>query len=176
MVIGGQEAAAPETGEDRLAGILAGPLGDHGDESRQVGVLGAEPIAGPGAHAGIARLLVAGVQERDRRVVVDGLGVQGLDDADVIRDGLDVRDEVTDPGAMLAAGLAFHERGPDRVALLSGSHPGEALGAFDRGRQVFAGKLVQGGLVVEQVDVGHAAGLEEAEDPFSLGGEMRNTA
>ena len=34
LVIGGEEAAAPETGEDRLAGILAGALGDHGDERR----------------------------------------------------------------------------------------------------------------------------------------------
>ena len=108
--------------------------------------------------------------------MVNRLGVQGLDDTDVIRDGLDVREEVADPGAMLAAGLAFHEWGADRVALLSRSHPGEALGALDGGRQVFARKLVQGGLVVEQVDVGQAAGLEEAEDPFSLGGEMRNTA
>ena len=105
--------------------------------------------------------------------MVNRLGVQGLDDTDVIRDGLNVREEVADPGAMLAAGFAFLERGPDRVVFLSGSHPREALGAFDRRREVFARKLVQGGLVVEQVDVGQAAGLEEAEDPFGLWGEVR---
>ena len=81
--------------------------------------------------------------------------------------GFEIKYQRTNPG------FAFLERGPDRVVFLSGSHPREALGAFDRRREVFARKLVQGGLVVEQVDVGQAAGLEEAEDPFGLGGEVR---
>ena len=74
---------------------------------------------------------------------------------------------------MFPAGLAVHERGPDRIAFLPGSHAGETLRAFDRRRQVFARELVQGGFVVEEVDVGHAAGLEETEDPLRLGGEVR---
>ena len=36
LVRRGQEAAAPESREDRLAGVLAGALRDHGDERGQV--------------------------------------------------------------------------------------------------------------------------------------------
>ena len=39
LVRGGQEAAAPEPREDRLARVLAGALRDHGDERGQVFVL-----------------------------------------------------------------------------------------------------------------------------------------
>ena len=106
--------------------------------------------------------------------MVDGLGVQGLDDADIIRDALDVRDEVADPGPMFPAGLAVHERGADRVAFLSRSHAGEPLRPFDGRRQVLARELVQGRFVVEEIDVGHAARLEEAEDPLRLGVEVRD--
>ena len=122
-----QEAAAPEAREDRLARVLAGALRDHRDERRQVFVLAAEAVADPRAHARVAGLLVAGVDERDGRVVVDRLGVHRFDDADVVGDRLHVRQEVADPGAVLAAAAAGPHGGDDRERGLAGGHAGEAL-------------------------------------------------
>ena len=173
LVAGRQEAAAPEAREDRLARVLAGALRDHRDERGEVGVLGAEAIARPGAHAGVTRLLVPRVHERDRRVVVDRLGVEALDEAQLVGDRLQVREQVADPEAVLAAKLAVLEGGRARVAALAAGHAGQALRAFHGGRQVLAGHLLQHRLVVEEVDVREAAGLEEAEHALGLGGEVR---
>ena len=53
-------------------------LRDHHDERRQVLVLAAEAVAEPRAQARPAGLLVAGLDEGDRRVVVDRLGVASI--------------------------------------------------------------------------------------------------
>ena len=94
-----QEAAAPQPREDRLPRVLARALRDHRDERRQVLVLAPQAVADPRPHAGVAGLLVAGVHEGDRRVVVDRLGVHRLDDADLVGDRLHVRQQVADPRA-----------------------------------------------------------------------------
>ena len=146
LVRRGEEAAAPEAREDRLARVLAGALRDHGDERGQVFVHAAEAVADPRAHAGVAGLLVAGVDERDRRVVVDRLGVHRLDDADVVGDRLHVRQQVADPGAVLAAAAAGPHGGDDREAGLAGGHAGEALLALDRGGQILAVDFWSAGL------------------------------
>ena len=86
LVAGGQKAAAPEAVEQALVGIGAGAVRDHHDERRQVVGLGAQAVAEPGAERRPARLLRAGLDERDGRVVIDRLGVHRVDDADVIDD------------------------------------------------------------------------------------------
>ena len=72
------------------------------DERRQVLVLAAQSITEPRAHAWPAGLLEAGLDERDRRVVIDRLGVHRLDDGDVVDDLRGVREKLADPGAGLA--------------------------------------------------------------------------
>ena len=94
-----QEAAAPEAREDRLPRILARALRNEHDESRQIRVLAAEAVARPRAHARVAGQLVARVHEGDRGIVVDRLGGHALDDAEVVGDRLDVRQEIADPEA-----------------------------------------------------------------------------
>ena len=43
-----------------------------------------------------------GLKERDRRVVVDRLGVHRLDEAEIVGDRRRVRQQLADPGAALA--------------------------------------------------------------------------
>ena len=81
LVIGGQEAAAPEAREQRLVGIQRLRLREHHDERRQVPILAAQAVADPRAHARPARLLAAALDERDRRIVIDRVRVHRLDDA-----------------------------------------------------------------------------------------------
>ena len=78
-----QEAAAPEAVVERLVGP---PAREQDDERRQVLVLAPQAVGDPGAHARPAGELRAGLHERDRRVVVDRLGVHRADDADVVGD------------------------------------------------------------------------------------------
>jgi len=172
LVRGGEEAAAPEAGEDGLAGVLAGALRNQRDEGGKVGVDRAEAVADPSADAGVTGQLVTRVHEGDGGVVVDGLGVEALHDAELVGDALVVRQEVADPGATRAAAAAGAERGHDRVCGLVAGHPSEPLGALDGSRDLLPRVAVQGGLVVKQVDVREPAALEEAEHALGAGLEV----
>ena len=86
LVLRRQEAAAPQPVVERLVGRVAGALRDQHDERGQVLVLAAEAVAEPGADARPAGELGAGLEEGDRRVVVDRLGVHRLDEAELVGD------------------------------------------------------------------------------------------
>ena len=78
-----QEAASPQAVVERLVGP---PAREQDDERRQVLVLAPQAVGDPRPHAGPARELRARLHERDRRVVVDRLGLHRADDADVVDD------------------------------------------------------------------------------------------
>ena len=109
-------------------------------------------------------------------IVIDRLGVHRFHDADVVGDGLDVRQEIADPSSMLAAAAAGPHRRDDGELRLAARHSGDALSAFDGGRQFLAVKSLERGFVVEEVDVGEAFALEEAENAFGFGGEVGERA
>ena len=138
-------------------------------------VLRAETVARPSPHAGITGQLIPRVHVGDRGVVVDRLGVQAFYDADVVRNRLNIGQQIADPGAMFAAALAGHQWRHDRERALVARHAGDALRAFDRGGQVKPGVPVQHGFIVEEIDVREAAALEQAEHALRLGREMRQT-
>ena len=81
LVVAGQESVAPVAG---LKGLTAA-TGNHHHKSRQVLVFRAESVRRPSAKGGTAWLLVAGVKEGDGRIMVDGFGVDGSEEADVVR-------------------------------------------------------------------------------------------
>ena len=166
-----QEAAAPEAGEQALAGAVLVGRDEH-DERRQVVVHAAEAVVGPRAHARSARQLAAGLEERDRRVVVDGLGVHRAEHADLVRDAADVREEFADFGAALAVTGELETAGLTGEARLRGHHAGDALAAADGIGQVLVELALEFGLRIQQVEVRRAAGLEEADDALGLGGEV----
>ncbi len=96
LVRGRQEAAAPEPVVERLVVGVAGALRDHDHEGRQVLVLAPQAVRRPGADAGPARELGAGLEEGDGRVVVDRLGVHRLDEAELVGHPRGVRQQLAD--------------------------------------------------------------------------------
>ena len=53
----------------------------------------------PRTERGTARNLRASLEERNRRVMIDGFGVHGPNEADLIGDGRSVRKQFAEPGA-----------------------------------------------------------------------------
>jgi hypothetical protein len=58
---------------------------------------------------------------------------------------------------------------------LAAGHASDTLRAFYGRRKILAVVLLEGWFVVEEVDVGEAFALEEAEDSFGFGGEVGET-
>src|SRR5207244_1637514 len=77
---------------------------------RQVRGVTAEAVEYPRAHRRPTRDLRAGVHEHVRRVVVDRLRRHRADDADVVRDRADLREEFADLDAGLAELLELRLR------------------------------------------------------------------
>ena len=59
LILGRQEAAAPEAREERLIVIESVGLREHDDERREVVVLAAESVADPRAQTGTSGLLAS---------------------------------------------------------------------------------------------------------------------
>src|SRR6185312_2613647 len=101
LVAAGVESAAPVVVEEELSAGFSAVGGGHDDEGGEVAGLAAQAVAEPGAHAGSAGDLGAGEEEGDAGGVVDGLGVEGADEADVVGDGAKVGDELAELHAAL---------------------------------------------------------------------------
>ena len=95
-------------------------------------IFAAETVADPGSHAGPSRLHKTRLNESDRRVVIDRVGIDGLDDADVVDDLGGVRQQLTDPGSVLAGPRKLENGGRDRQRILAGGHAGNALALTNR--------------------------------------------
>ena len=168
LMFGGEEAAAPLTRGDGLGRTtLAG--GDQHDEAWQVLGFGAESVGDPGAHARPARDLRAGVHEHVRGVVIDRVRRHRADDADVVGDLADMREELREFGAVLPVlrelelrALADELLALELRELLAG---GEAL------RHALAVHLGESGLMVEELELRWAAGHGQPDDTLRFLGE-----
>ena len=96
------------------------------------------------------------------------------DDGDVIGDARGVGQQVADPLAAVSALFEGGEAFANGEVFLAGGHAGQALALADGVGEILAVDLLQLRLVVEEVDVRGAAGLEEIDDAFRLGREMGN--
>ncbi len=99
LVLRVQEAAAPQAGVERLVGLIRR---DEHDERRQVVVHRTEAVRKPRAHRRPAGDLRAGLEERDRRIVVDRFGAHRFDEADVVDDPAVMGQQLAEPCAGLA--------------------------------------------------------------------------
>ncbi len=126
-----QKAAPPEAIVERLIVRVAAALRDHDDEGRQVLVLAAQAVAQPAADARPARELSAGLEKRDRRIVIDRLGVHRLDEAKVVGHGSGVRQQFADRGPAVAVTGEPELRRGDGEAVLPRGHAGEPLPVAD---------------------------------------------
>ena len=102
------------------------------------------------------------------RVVVDLLGLQGADDAEVVGDRPDVREDVGQLHARLTPLLEF-EGAPARLE--HGILELRDLLALGEGlRKRLAVEALEDGFVVEELQMGRAAGHAEEDHPFRLHG------
>ena len=131
--------------------------------------LRAQAVEHPRPHAGAAGDDRAGVHERVRRVVIDLLGPHRADDADVVGDAADVREQLADLLAGLAELLEAVLRAEADQLLALQLRDLLALG--ERLRHRLAVHLGELGLVVEGFEVRRAAGLVEEDDALGLGRE-----
>jgi hypothetical protein len=102
--------------------------------------------------------------------VVELVRLHRLDDADVVGDGGEMREDVGDLGATLAVpgeGEARAEHGG------VGADEGVALAADDRWREGLALELGELRLVVEEVELAGGAGHEQVNDGLGLALVMR---
>ena len=173
LMLRGNKAAAPQSRENRLVGLVAAALRDHHDEVRQVRVFAAETIAQPRAQAGAPRLLAAGLQEGNGRIVVDGFGVHRFDESDVIDDGGRLREQFAEPRPRLTMLLKIEDRRGAGERLLPGGHAGDTLPHADRIGEFGAVQFLQLRLVIEQVDVRWPTRHDQPDDPFSLGPKVQ---
>ena len=171
LVARGEEAAAPIMVIQRL---VARPLhlGQQDEVVGEVAVLAAEAVARPGAEARAAGDLVAGQELRHGGRMVDLVGVHRAHDAEVVGDGLEVRQPFADALAALPAAFELRGGGLDEL-LLPGGHGGQSLAATHGFGQLGAGELHEAGLLVEELDLRRAPGLGQEDDALGLGGEMR---
>ena len=169
-----QVAAGPETARDGLFLVAVGRGRDEHHEVREVVVLGAEAVGGPGAEAGTTRDLVAGLHGADRRLVVDRLGVEGAHPADLVGVLAEVRQQVgVQPHAALAMLGEVILRRRDGEAGLAAGHRRQALAVADARGQVLVVHLLHLRLVVEEVHLGGAADHVEVDDALGLGQMLR---
>ena len=99
LMLGGQEAAAPEVGTERLAAFA---FGDEDGERRQIRVICSESIAEPRAETWPARDLRSCLEERHAGAVIDRLREHGARHADVVGDAGGMRQQFAEPSASLA--------------------------------------------------------------------------
>src|SRR5690606_36648267 len=82
LMYGAQKAVTPKLGIHSLA--VASSLGEQHSIGREVFVFTSQAIAKPGPHGRAVSLLDAGLEKSKGRIMVNGLGMHGFDDADVI--------------------------------------------------------------------------------------------
>ena len=166
LMLGGQEPAGPVEGPAGGVRDAAGVGQD--DEAGEVLVLGPQAVRQPGAHRREAHLAEPGVRLEDAGDVVGGLRDHRVDHRQLVGDLGQVREQVGDPQAALAAALE------GVVRLVEPPHLAEErVGLAEALGHVLAVVLLQLGLVVERVDLAQAAAEEDVDDVPGLRLEVR---
>src|SRR5260221_1789314 len=131
-----QEPTPPEAREQALIARSTAWNGNEDNERWQVFVFRSQTVIDPGAHAGPARLLTAGLEERDRGVVVDRFGMHRSNQADFVGNLLRVGQQIANPASTLSAVTEPEFAGRNGQTRLAGNHACDALPHSNRVRQV----------------------------------------
>ena len=130
-----------------------------------------QTVRGPGTQAGSTGDLVAGLHGGDRRLVIDGLGVQTAHPADFVRFFRKPGQQLgVHPHAALAHLLELVLRRGNRKTGLTAGHGRQPLALANGVGQVLVVPLLHYRLVVEQIHLRRTADHVQVDDPFGVGG------
>ena len=118
-------------------------------------------------------MLGSGLDERDRRIVIDRLGVHRTDETDAVDLLGGVGQQFADPGPVAARLNEAKLRGDHRKTRLPTRHAGETLPLSDRVGEFLSVKLPQPRLVVEELEMRRTARLKQIDDPFCARRNLR---
>ena len=139
----------------------------HGDEARQILVLGAQTISQPRSHAGTSRLQMPDVHHHHRAGMFRRVRMHRMDEAEIIDQFCHVRKNLTDPPAALTIL-------PKRIRRWHQSHfcVSQRL-AIDRFRPL-ARVFGNFRLIIERVDLRWPSRHKQLNHVLRLRGEMRS--
>ena len=173
LVPGGKEPAAPQARIQRLVHFARR---DQDDEGRQVRGLAPQAVVDPRPEARPAGDLRSGLEERDRRVVIDRVGDHRPDDAQVVHDAGGVRQETRQPRAAGAVSPEVELRAGQGQRRLIAGHARQSLSLSHRVGQLLAVATRELGLVVERVHLRRPAGHEQVDHALRPGGHVPRAA
>ncbi len=107
------------------------------------------------------------------RLVAERVEGSLVERKEVIRDSPEVGEQFAEPRPAASVLFPRKHRSYARKRLLPAGHAGDPLPHANRRREFLAVVLLQGRLVVKQVDMRRAAGLEQIDHPLGLGGEVQ---
>ena len=116
---------------------------------------------------------MAGLEERDRRVVVNLLRLERFHKTQLIDHFCRPRHQVADPCPAFTMFGEFENGTCQRERRLVPRHPSEPLAHADAGRKILAVHLIEQWLVIKQIELRRAAAHEQINDPICLGHHMR---
>ena len=100
--------------------------------------------------------------------MIDGVGIEGMDQAKIVRQPGGVREQFTHPNPALALPGELKSRWRYKL-LLASSHRGDTLPLADGLGQLGLEKLMQVRLVIEKIHLARGTGHEQENDAFRLG-------
>ena len=166
-----KKAAAPQPVIQRL--VARCTERNHDDESGQVLVLAAQTVSDPRTQTRTSCQLKTGERKRDGGIVIDLLRVHGLDEAEIVRNLRGVRQQLAQGRARLSVLSKLVNRRSGREAGLERRHPCQPLSAPHGIRQILAAKFLELRLVIEELQLRWAAGLEQIDHTLRFRCEMR---
>ena len=115
----------------------------------------------------------AGLEKRDRRIVIDGLGVHRLDEAQLVRDLRRVRHQLADPRAGLAVLRELNSDGATGKLVCVAVMPVSRWPCRIESGSSVARRSLSFGLWSNRSICDGAPGLEKVDDALGLGREVR---
>src|SRR4051812_5864397 len=152
-----KEAVAPKP---RIKWLIDAVLRDQDHKRGEIFICAAEAITEPCAHAGTTSELGAGLEKRNRRIVIDSFGVSRFHETKFIHHFRGPRHQVADPCAALAMLGEFENRAGHWERRLETGHAGQPLAHADALGKILAITLVQKRLVIKQVELRWTASHE----------------
>ena len=172
-IFAGEKTARPHSCEQGLSSGTRFPGRRQDNKTRQVIALAAQAIREPGTKTRLAGDFAAGHDERTRRVMIDRVGVDRLDQGDVVDAFGRVGHQLAHPRPTLAVLVELKHRRGNGQPRLATRHRRDALSFANRFGQVLIVELGQFRFVVPKVKLCRAAVHVQVNNAVGFGSEVR---